>query len=227
MTKKLIALFATLPVATLGVAGLALADGDVTVENYNSAYVYNEVVTVANTGSNTASGGNGGMAGNGGAVLNSSDGNMGGNGGNGGKGGNGGMVMTGNADAGTQIDNIVNTNDTEIDRCACNGDEDGNDTVLNVNGYGEGEEWYTYVGNYVGTVADSGYNNTDGGNGGDAGNGGNVEESDDDNAGGAGGNGGNGGNAGGGEAGGVTTGYASGWTSITNLINYNLTRILR
>ena len=67
MTKKFIAILATLPVATLGVAGLALADGDVIVSNYNDAYVQNVVVAGANTGWNTANGGNGGDAGNGGS----------------------------------------------------------------------------------------------------------------------------------------------------------------
>ncbi len=214
MTKKLIALFATLPVVTLGAAGLALADGDVNITNVNTAIVENSATTIANTGGNTAMGGNGGMAGNGGAVLSSDDGNMGGNGGNGGKGGNGGTVITGDAFAGTKFVNQVNTNDTEVNRCACNGEEDGDDNVVNVN--------VGLLGNAAATIADSGSNMTDGGMGGDAGNGGNVEDSDDDNVGGNGGAGNAGGNGGS-----TTTGMANAWTEIINIVNTNLTRILR
>ena len=217
MTKKLIAILATLPVATLGAAGFALANdtGNVVVTNVNSAVVVNEVLTFASTGGNSSDGGSGGSAGNGGSVLNSDDGNMGGNGGNGGMGGNGGTVMTGEAMAVTDILNDVNYNETDINRCECdNGDTEGDDVVTNVNG--------ALLGNGVGTLADTGSNSTNGGSGGSAGSGGSVEESDDDNVGGNGGAG----NAGG-SGGSTTTGPSTAVSQLVNLINTNITRILR
>lgn len=228
MTKKVIALISTLPVAALGVAGIAFADdnGDTFVGNWNSAYVLNAVGTGASTGGNSANGGDGGAAGNGGSVLNSDDGNTGGNGGNGGAGGNGGSVTTGSATAVSSVTNQVNTNDTEINRCACaEEDEDinGDDVVMNFNGWSEEYEGGVYVGTIVGTGADTGSNNTDGGNGYYENNdGGNVEESGDKNIGGNGGN-----NGEGGTGGTVKTGDSKADAKLLNFINTNITRILR
>ncbi len=189
-------------------------DGDTTVYNENYAYVENSVTTVANTGGNSVNGGAGGSAGNGGSVVDSDDDNAGGMGGNGGNGGAGGTITTGAAIAGTELTNIVNYNDTTIDRCACSGGGDGNDTVYNGN--------VAYVGNGVLTFADSGANMAAGGSSADAGNGGSVVNSGDNNTGGAGGKSGNGG-----AGGSISTGMSASWTGITNLVNQNITLIKR
>ncbi len=223
MTKKLIAILATLPVATLGAAGLAMADM-VTVTNYNAAFVANSVTTVANSGGNTANGGTGGSAGAGGSVWGSdNDDNTTGNGGAAGNGGNGGSVTTGVAIATTDIRNDVNRNDTTVDLCGC--EEDSNDVedeeesddvvVTNVNG--------AFLANGALTGADSGYNMTDGGSAGAGGNGGEVVgEDNDDNTTGTGGSAGAGGNGGI-----VSTGRADSLTSVVNWVNTNITHIRR
>ena len=224
MTKKFIAILATLPVATLGVAGLALADGDVIVSNYNDAYVQNVVVAGANSGWNTANGGNGGDAGNGGSVWGSdNDDNVTGMGGAAGNGGNGGSVTTGDAVTMVDIMNVVNSNDTDVDLCACEEDEndaeeeDASDDVVvtNLNG--------ALLGNAVVMGADSGWNMTDGGSAGNGGMGGNVDGDDnDDNTTGNGGVAGNGGNGGT-----VSTGMAGSGALLTNILNTNITRVRR
>ena len=224
MTKKFIAILATLPMATLGMAGLAMADGDVIVTNLNKAEVSNVVVAGANSGWNTANGGNGGSAGNGGSVWGSdNDDNVTGNGGAAGNGGNGGSVTTGIAVTDVDILNVVNHNTTDVDLCACEEDEndaeeeDASDDVVvtNLNGAG--------LLNIVGAGADSGWNMTDGGAAGNGGKGGKVAgEDNDDNTtgnGGAAGNGGNGGT--------VKTGDAGSFNVLTNLINTNITRVRR
>ena len=224
MTKKFIAILATLPMATFGAAGLALADGNVIVANYNVAEVGNVVVAGANSGWNTANGGNGGDAGNGGSVWGSdNDDNVTGMGGAAGNGGNGGSVTTGNAVTMVDILNQVNTNDTDVDLCACAEDEndaeeeDASDDVVvtNVNG--------ALLGNAVVMGSDSGWNMTDGGAAGNGGKGGKVagEDNDDNTT-------GNGGAAGNGGMGGtVTTGAAGAGSLLTNILNTNITRIRR
>src|SRR3989344_1212276 len=150
MTKKFIAILATLPMATLGMAGLAMADGDVIVTNLNKAEVSNVVVAGANSGSNTANGGNGGS------------------------------VTTGIAVTDVDILNVVNHNTTDVDLCACEEDEndaeeeDASDDVVvtNLNGAG--------LLNIVGAGADSGWNMTDGGAAGNGGKGGKVAGADND-----------------------------------------------
>lgn len=98
--------------------------GDITVTNNNSAHVQNTVAVNANTGYNTADGGNGDQGGNGGNATgshvwwwfqNNGAANAG-NAGNGGAGGTGGLVVTGHADALSDIANVVNTNITRITR---------------------------------------------------------------------------------------------------------------
>ena len=93
---------------------------DVTVTNHNSASVGNNVDVRARTGHNEANGGDAGCdcvgGGDGGNVNHSEDHNAGGNGGNAGHGGWGGYINTGDAEAGSGIVNLVNTNITRIRR---------------------------------------------------------------------------------------------------------------
>ncbi|OIO32741.1 hypothetical protein AUJ44_01575 [Candidatus Nomurabacteria bacterium CG1_02_47_685] len=98
--------------------------GDITVSNTSRARVANMVAVNANTGYNTADGGNGDQGGNGGNATgshvwwwfqNNGAANAG-NAGNGGAGGTGGLVVTGHADALSDIANVVNTNITRITR---------------------------------------------------------------------------------------------------------------
>jgi len=91
---------------------------DVTVTNNNYAEVGNWVDVYAGTGNNNADGGSAGNngAGNGGDVIDSDDDNFGGNGGDAGDGGWGGVIVTGDAGAGSEIVNLVNTNITRIRR---------------------------------------------------------------------------------------------------------------
>src|SRR3989344_1582078 len=119
--KKITAVFAI--VALLSFASPALAHGghyvssdDITVTNHNSASVRNTVNVSASTGGNDANGGTGSAAGNGGDGNHSDDHNAGGNGGNAGHGGWGRYINTGDAEAGSGIVNLVNTNITRIRR---------------------------------------------------------------------------------------------------------------
>jgi len=188
---------------------------DVNVSNSNGASVHNIVTSSANSGGNTANGGSAGGAGNGGSVWFSDDDNTGGNGGAGGDGGNGGSVTTGTAGAYTNILNQANTNDTRVNLCGCEDDNDGDTNVRNRN--------WAHVGNVVYSGANSGDNNADGGSAdGEGGNGGKVFGSDDDNRG---GNGGSAGDAG--DGGTVRTGLAGSESWITNILNSNLTRVTR
>src|SRR3989344_4819262 len=136
----------------------------------------------------------------------------------GGNGGEGGVVYTGNAYAMSLIENDVNYNEIEVDvDCDCEGDVD-DVTVTNHNS--------ASVGNNVDVRARTGHNEANGGDAGcdcvGGGDGGNVNHSEDHNA------GGNGGNAGhGGWGGYINTGNAEAGSGIVNLVNTNITRILR
>src|SRR3989344_5165811 len=219
--KKITAVFAI--VALLSFASPALAHGghygssdDITVTNHNSASVRNTVNVSASTGGNDANGGTGSAAGNGGDVNHSDDNNTGGNGGNGGNGGEGGVIYTGNAYAGSLINNDVNYNETNVD-CDCEGDVD-DVTVTNHNS--------ASVNNNVDVRARTGHNEANGGDAGcdcvGGGDGGDVNHSEDHKA------GGNGGNAGhGGWGGYINTGKAEAGSGIVNLVNTNITRIRR
>lgn len=201
--------------------------GNTSVKNWNSATVENLLVVKADTGDNYAGGSEGGDGGNGGDVENEGtdqdvDTATTGNGGNGGNAGPGGIVLTGMAIARGKIVNVVNTSDTAITRCGCNGPKDkveGDDKVKN---YSDAN-----VGNAGIVKADTGDNTAAESEGGDAGNGGDIENESstqdvkDSNT----GNGGNGGN---GSFGGlVRTGDSSAEGKIVNVVNKNVTRILR
>jgi len=213
---------------------------DIVVMNYNDALVGNEIMVVASTGYNDAEGGDGGHGGLGNGAndnLNVGGGNQantGGAGGKGGNGGNGGKIWTGNAMAEAYVTNAVNTNDTNIDACACpdpcydpcydsmNGSchepyPCPDDIVVDNDNSAE-------VYNGVMVVADTSENDADGDEGGDGGDVDNNSNSNGNqsNTGGAGGNGGNGGD--GGE---IRTGSAWSIADVVNVINTNITRIRR
>lgn len=226
--KKLIAI-AVSPIVAFGMyAAPAFADGDVTVTNVNNGTVSNMVISSASTGGNEAGGSYGGDGGNGGSVRNYggeqdvSDSTLGA-GGNGGNGAIGGTIYTGDAGSLASVTNVINSNDVEVDRCACNeveGDDDGNDVVANVN-TGASQ-------NMVFAKARTGWNGAEGSSGGEGGRGGSVKNGSegsqnvDDTTTGTGGAGGNGG------AGGyVETGLAVSETAVVNVLNTNVVRIRR
>lgn len=225
--KKILALVSTLPLATFGFAGVALADdeGQTNVSNHNSAIVINVVRSSSNTGFNLAGGSTGGNGGSAGDINNSGDGveeSSTGDGGMGGDGGIGGTIVTGEATAEADVVNVVNTNDTEVDRrgCACEDDSDveGDDTVENEN--------ESLVGNGVEAEANTGLNLAIGSEGGNGGQGGAInntgsEDVDESHT-------GNGGHAGmGGPGGLVQTGYSHSRVGVVNVVGTNITRILR
>jgi hypothetical protein len=241
MKNRILALAASLPVATLGFGGIALAGDDVVVINSNSAHVVNVVKSKADTGDNWAGGSTGGNGGNGGSVSNvgsgnDADDNTTGAAGAGGNAGVGGTVITGSALSSALVENHINSNETEVDACGCEegvveGDgagalndheeeEDGDDVfVKNKN--------RAHVKNIVKSKADSGDNDADGSTGGNGGNGGSVsnvgEDNDaDDNTTGPAGAGGTGS-----DGGWVATGAADSLSAVVNYINRNITRITR
>ena len=230
-TKLFAGILAT---ALVAVSAPAFADesNDVVV-NENTATVVNEVAVEAYTGENWAGGSFGGFGGRGGDIYNSGDdveGSSTGMGGNGGHGNIGGFVQTGDASAEADVENLVNYNDTEIDRTSGEA-EDGNARVRNTN-YGD-------IANGAHVLADTGLNEADvsfggeGGRGGDLANGGGVGINDegeeeyygDDVEDTTTGNGGQGGDAApGGE---VVTGASMTRARVINTINKNVTRIMR
>ncbi|MEK7555720.1 MAG: hypothetical protein AAB523_00360 [Patescibacteria group bacterium] len=213
-------MFLALAVATPAFAEDHLESDD-TVINDNEALVCNEVVAVANTGGNEASGSYGGNGGRGGDIRNSGDDvddSTTGNGGNGGSGDVGGTIYTGNANANALALNDINSNDTEINRCGeCGGAEDGDVVVVNIN--------RAMVRNGVGAMANTGENGADGSYGGEGGNGGDIDNNGDDVDDSATGDGGTGGPGGPGAL--IQTGHANANAGVINVVNRNLTRILR
>ncbi len=195
--------------------------------NNNEAVVINRVETTANTGGNMAGGSYAGSGGDGGAIVNEGEGDIEnsntGNGGTGGNSGVGGTIITGNAEAMSGVINYVNVNRTLVDRCACQGQalcECSNDLVRNSN--------RAFLLNAASTEASTGVNYADGSVAGAGGSGGaivnnNSKEGDVQES-----NTGTGGNGGSSVDGGlVTTGTAISTTSVINVVNRNLTRILR
>ncbi len=212
---------------------------DTTVENNNNAVVTNNLEVEAETGDNDADGGDGGdgeEGGNGGDASSSSGDATGGNGGTGGTGGGGGSVDTGAAVAIGTIDNDINRNITRISGCGC--DDEGS---MFSRFFGRGEDTTVRntnsatVSNTLEVEAETGDNDVRGGDGEEGGNGGDASTSrnrgfwwflfntTDNSA--AGGHGGAGGN--GGTAGEVTTGVSQADGLITNVVNRNVTRIVR
>lgn len=209
---------------------------DITVENSNEADVTNNLEVEAETGDNDANGGDGEEGGHGGDADSASGLAVGGNGGTGGTGGAGGTVDTGAAVAIGTIDNDINRNITRISGCGCDEEESmfgrffgrgENITVRNTNSAG--------ITNNLEVEAETGDNDVNGGDGEEGGNGGDANVSrnrgfwwwflgSDDNVA-AGGHGGAGGN--GATAGEVTTGISQADGLVTNVVNRNVTRIVR
>ncbi len=202
----------------------ALANDDMqsddTVINTNEALVCNEVTAEANTGDNEAMGSYGGDGGRGGNIRNSGDdvdNSATGNGGNGGSADVGGTIYTGNANANAVAMNDVNSNDTEVNRCGECDTEDGDVLVVNLN--------RAMVRNGVHAGANTGGNFADGSVGGDGGDGGSIENNGDDVDDSTTGSGGTGGPGGPGAL--IQTGHANSNAVAINVINRNLTRVLR
>ena len=225
-----IAVFAMLAIVFAFTPGLVSADDHVNheednpvvkVKNSNKAKVKNDIEAKANTGKNDAGGAQGGNGGNSGSVTNSGDDAEGNSTGNGGNGGNangplsGGTVYTGNATANAGAMNRVNGNHTRVNAdCGCEGDV----KVKNKN--------RAKVRNYVDAKANTGKNWAGGAKGGNGGTSGGVDNNADGDAkenttgnGGAGGQGG--------EGGWVQTGNARADAAAINVVNRNMTRVVR
>lgn len=198
------------------------SDGNDTVVNENIAKVVNIIGATANTGGNWAGGSYGGEGGEGGDIKNGSEGDVeGSTAGGGGAGGDanaGGTVITGNASTTLRLLNQVNYNDTEIDRCACGDDSDGDIRVRNTN--------RAFLMNAGTADANTGLNLADGSYGGEGGEGGDIYNSGEgdveDSTTGLGGDGGAGG-----LGGLIQTGRADTFVDVVNTINRNITRIRR
>ena len=196
------------------------------VSNRNCAMVMNMVQTRANTGLNMAEGSYAGAGGDGGAIVNSGEGDIeestSGNGGTGGNTGMGGAISTGDATAGTEVKNLVNSNLTDINRCGCEASstdcECSNDRIRNSS--------RASLMNGVMTDANTGINEADGSYAGTGGAGGAVVNNNGgDIQGSTTGSGANGGSSV--DGGLVQTGISTSLTSVINVVNRNLTRILR
>ena len=235
--KKLITIFTISTLALLfSIAPVLAVDDQVpdgntcddgcsdTIYNRNSAVVNNMIMTRANTGLNMADGSYAGDGGSGGAIVNSSgDVEQSGTGAGwtGGNAGVGGTIATGNATATSDVTNLVNSNLTDINRCGCSATSTdcdcSNDRIRNQN--------RAFVGNGVLTDASSGINNAVGSYAGDGGAGGAIVNNGDEVDSSTTGPGANGGTS---AAGGyIQTGDANSLTTVINVVNRNLTRILR
>jgi hypothetical protein len=216
MMKKILVGLTALSLLAL-VAGPALAYGhrsssDINIENENDADIDNTVITIANTGDNTASGGNGG---NGGNVVG------GGEGGNGGD-GVGGYIDTGNANADATVINVANTNYTRVkapcSRCSGEIEVENDDNDADVD-------------NKVVTKAETGDNTASEGDGGNGGSVTQQQQSCHHRCGcqnppsqcpcPEGGDGGNG------EGGYILTGDADSSAKVITVVNTNITRVRR
>lgn len=191
------------------------------VINSNEGMVASMVHVTADTGDNSADGSYAGDGGRGGDIRNSGDDvddSTTGNGGAGGDSAAGGLVTTGaaTAEGGAMI--AVNSNDTRINRCGCEGEEDGHAIVLNRN---RGMVLQAVVAH-----ADSGDNYADGSYAGDGGRAGDIKNKNgDDIDDSATGNGARGGSS---DVGGtVFTGPSTSRAGAMILLNSNMTRILR
>lgn len=230
--------------------------GDDYVFNSNDASVRNSVRIKANTGGNFADGSYGGSGGSGGDIeIGAGEGEVEesttGNGGNGGNASTGGTVITGNATATGSLTNMINENDTEIDRCACQ--EDCCDEVIDGDcRFIHGDDTMVMnrnrarMQNDMDVKANTGNNEALGSYAGEGGNGGDIEIGGDNHFGGpfvlnnvvnghdgsegsvdesTTGTGGIGGE--GAEGGLVQTGESRSWAEVVNMVNRNITRIRR
>ncbi len=202
--------------------------------NWNEAEVQNEVSAQANTGGNYAGGSYGGSGGSGGDIRNRDDGEVRdsttGSGGTGGNSAIGGTIYTGDASSSAFVDNTVNSNLTEIQGCPCpsSTDEgsvcsDCSSNPLHLNVVANHND--ARVASRVLSQADTGNNAADGSYAGKGGSGGDISNGGEDVDTAATGDGGDGGT--GGPGGYVSTGRSVSRSGAVNVINTNVTRLLR
>ena len=199
--------------------------GPVVIKNSNEAIIGNHVSSRADTGDNYAGGSEGGNGGDAGDIEN--DGGVGvisgattGNGGRGGDGGMGGTVLSGNATAGAEAVNVVNTNLTRVGR-----DDDEEATCCGGSVLSRNRN-RAIVFNGVEAKADTGDNAAKGSEGGNGGDSGDIENEDGPSGTITDATTGNGGQGGTGDAGGyVETGTAVSGARSLNIINTNLLRV--
>ncbi|MDA3840523.1 MAG: hypothetical protein PF572_05505 [Patescibacteria group bacterium] len=206
----------------------ALADNFDVVVNSGETMSGTMVNSSSNSGANLAEGSYGGNGGDGGDIRSRGDVNQSstGRGGIGGSSSLGGEVTTGAASAGTDAYNEIGSSDTLINRCACENDCEGE--------LCEEESSHGIVFNrtrtmqlaYVGADANTGANEADGSIGGDGGEGGRISADhearvDESST----GEGADGGVAGAGGL--VTSGESTTNTTSVNVLNRNITRMLR
>lgn len=207
--KKLIALATVLSI--VGGGASALASGNISVTNHNSATVTNSLSVTSSTGYNTSNGAQATNETSGGSVMNSNFDNHAGNGGSTVMGGHGGTIVTGAAVATADISNEINTNQTSIDATnwATNHIKVKNTNGLDLVNVGTG-------------AAQSGDNVSNGAKAKSETEGGNVHTSGASN---------HAGNTGssvhGGMGGSITTGDAGVGSSVINVLNRNITRIVK
>ena len=223
--------------------------GDMTmVMNENEGEAINMVGADSNSGGNLAGGSMGGDGGEGGDMENEGGDirrSHTGAGGNGGSSSDGGIVTSGEAGAEAAGLNLVNTNYTEVDDCACEDEEEENGAAVDsqLNGPEPGPEMCCgdivivrnsnrHLGeNMVGARANSGDNMAMGSYAGDGGEGGEMENESEnecngqDIEGSSTGAGGTGGNSGFG--GDVMTGPSHSRALGVNVLGTNITRIRR
>jgi len=185
------------------------------ISNHNFGDVSNWVKVKTNTGKNDANGGDSGDGGNSGSLSgNDNNNNTIGSGGSSLAGGRGGIITSGDATSAASIGNLVNENLTEVDPCGCLGSDVGTIMVTN----------HSIARLHNGTLldADTGKNDTNGGDSGSAGSSGSISGNNHDSntigAGGAAGGGGSGGS--------ITSGSALSVSSIMSTVNENITRIM-
>jgi hypothetical protein len=207
--KKFIAV-ATV-VSLLGGAVSVFAAGDVNVNNNNSATLTNSVQVYSSSGSNTANGGYAKGNTEGGNVNHSNFNNLAGNGGSTVMGGDGGTIVTGGAVATVDILNKINTNKTDVNATnwAVNAIKVHNTNGLSLTNAGI-------------TESRSGINDANGKSAYQSTEGGNL-----DNAGATNTAGNAGSNVRGGNGGRITTGNAVSAASVVNVLNRNITRIVK
>ena len=204
------------------------------VINDNKGVAINLVSAEANTGGNFADGSYGGEGGDGGDMENEGGDirrSHTGAGGNGGTALDGGIITTGDANAQAGAINVVNTNYTEIDRCACQEEnccEDEcceDECCCNLDLVHNSNRAIAFNG--VRARANTGENAAMGSYGGEGGEGGEIENEGEggDIAGSSTGIGGTGGNSG--YGGDVMTGRSDARALGVNIVNTNITRIRR
>jgi hypothetical protein len=202
------------------------------VSTENNALVMNEVMTVANTGRNDIEGGNTGRGGNGGDATGNNT--NAGHGGTSGSSNTEGAIVTGHALAISTVHNDVNNSRAEVTvDCDCVSRTGKNTSEITV--------WTgnnAAVGNAVGTFAETGDNDIEGGTTGHAGNGGDAtsrqtqlmkkysHKNHSNNSGNA--NAGSGGNTGStNNVSAIVTGDAQADTLVTNTVNRSVARVAR